>query len=67
MDNVIFWVQRGIAEITDLLSRSCQVVHNSFTESNKQSVWDDSEHRHFAFGILFKYSDWNWSLFDHFG
>lgn len=54
MDNVIFWVHRSIAEI-DLLSRSCQVVHDRLTESNKQLARDDTEHGHFIFSISFQY------------
>jgi len=52
-----------MAEIIDLLSRSCQVVHDRFPESNKQVARGDTGHGRFVFGISLKYGVWNWSLF----
>lgn len=49
------------------------MVHDRFTESNKQLARDETEHGHFVFGISFKHGVWHWSLFfpiravDHFG
>lgn len=65
MDNVISWVHRSVAEIIDLLNRSCQVVLGRFTESNEQLARDDTEHGRFVFGVSFKHGVWNWSLFSN--
>lgn len=35
MNNAVYCVCRSIAETIDLLSRSCQVILDSFTESNQ--------------------------------